>query len=1248
MTYTMIPKPEGSQWTDDQWKAIVANGRDILVAAAAGSGKTAVLVERIIKKITDNDNPIDVDRLLVVTFTNASAQEMKNRIGEALDKELAVNPASPHLRKQLSLLGRASISTIHSFCLEVIRTYYYLLDIDPGFRIANETEIELLKEEILEEILEDEYGTPNNELFFDLVDRYTGDRSDADLQDMILKLYTEARAHPNPEQWLDGLVALYDVEGKTIDDLPYTKHLLDDVILRLEAAKHYLQKAIELAGKPGGPKPRIETFEADMIQLNRLMEAADASWQEVYEAMQEVTFPSLKRIKKEAYEETLLDQTQKLRNKAKDVVQKLQEELFTRAPERYVNDLAVLHPVIQKLVDIVKMFAARFQEVKREKGIVDFTDLEHFCLEILKEPSASGNHLVPSPVAMQYRDKFVEVLVDEYQDTNLVQESILQLVTKDTEEAGNLFMVGDVKQSIYRFRLAEPGLFLKKYKRFTPDGLDGGMKIDLSKNFRSRAEVLDGTNFIFKQIMGESVGEIDYDEEAELRLGASYPESSKTAAEFIVVDRQTGDEKEDEEYTETGEYDLLDLETSQLEARLIAKKIKELIETGYEVYDRKHDTMRPVSYRDFVILLRSLPWAPQMMEEFKKHGIPVYAELTTGYFEATEVSIMVNVLRIIDNPAQDIPLASVLRSPMVGVTDEQLAILRIHMKKGSFYQVIQSYLKNEGMQDDLFQKLQWFMTHLEQWRSFARQQSLSELIWKIYRDTGYYDFVGGLPGGKQRQANLRVLYDRARQYEATSFRGLFRFLRFIERMLDRGEDMGAARAVGEQEDVVRIMTIHKSKGLEFPIVFVAGLSRKFNKQDINKRFLLHKDLGFGSKFVDPQKRITYTTFPQLAIARKMKMELIAEEMRVLYVALTRAKEKLYLIGTVKDKEAELERWREASEHRNWLLPDYIRAQATSYMDWIGPALLRHQDSAGIASQRFQVPEEIFHYPARWHMEAIEAAELHAIEEEEQRQSLELLEAVQQQQEVPIESPYKEQVYERLTWQYGYIDAVTHRAKQSVTDIKRNYQLLGEDGDTQFTKPFRTPIQERPRFMEKKGLTSAERGTAMHMVMQHIDYKKEITKETVQEELANMVNNELLTEEQAESVEAEAVAAFFQSPLGKRMKEAKRVQREVPFTMMIEAKDAYQDWTGEKEQVLVQGIIDCLIEEDDGIVLVDFKTDSITNRFAGGFEEAKPILEERYRTQIAMYSLAVEKSLHQTVKEKYLYFFDGNRILQITD
>ncbi|WP_379970032.1 helicase-exonuclease AddAB subunit AddA [Ectobacillus sp. sgz5001026] len=1227
---TEIGKPQDSQWTDEQWKAITEADRDILVAAAAGSGKTAVLVERIIKKIVTGKQ--DVDRLLVVTFTNASAQEMKKRIGEALEKELSSHEDSYHLRKQLTLLNRASISTLHSFCLQVIRSYYFMISLDPGFRIANETEIELLKEEVLGDLLEEQYGTEQNDLFFELVDMYTNDRSDDDIQKMILRLLLESRAHPSPNAWLDQLVSMYDVEGKTIEELPYTKTLLNDTRITLQGAYDCIKKALLLTTLPDGPVPRASVFEGDQLVIQSLLDAASHSWTETYELMQQVKWATLPRIKKSEYDEELLSRTEKLRNKAKEMVKNLKEECFSRSPVYFIQDILKMKPVLAKLVELVKEFSVRFQASKSDKGIVDFTDLEHYCLEILSD---SSDGMKPSSAAIQYQDKFLEVLVDEYQDTNMVQERILQLVTKESERNGNLFMVGDVKQSIYRFRLAEPGLFLGKYKAFTPDGKDGGMRIDLAKNFRSRQEVLAGTNFIFRQIMGETVGEIEYNADAELKLGASYPESKNAAAEWVIIDqhKEDSDEEEDEQ---------TEWEASQLEARFLARRIKEMVASGYEVFDRKTNTMRPVSYRDFVILLRSMPWAPVMVEECKQLGIPVYAELSTGYFAATEIHIMLNVLRVIDNPAQDIPLASVLRSPIVGVTDEELANLRIFKKRGSFYQVLLAYLHEGDEGENMYEKISSFYELLQEWRSFARQQPLSDLIWKIYRETGYYDFVAGLPSGKQRQANLRVLYDRARQYEATSFRGLFRFLRFIERIVERGDDMGTARSIGEQEDVVRIMTIHKSKGLEFPIVFVAGLNRQFNVQDLNRRYLLHKDLGFGSPFIDPKKRIQYKTLPQLAIKRKMKLDLIAEEMRVLYVALTRAKEKLILIGTVKDMEDSLSKWRDMREHENWLLPDYIRAGSSCYMDWIGYALLRHKASSSVAEFTTSIPSFVYNDDSSWTIRPVQAAILSPAEQLDDVQRS-LVDSLQKHQEVDVISDKHDEVLARLTWTYPFQAATEHRAKQTVTEIKRNYQIE-EEGRT--SSQAMTPIGTRPRFMERTGLTGAEYGTAVHLVMQHISLREMVTTDYIEELLAKMVNNELLTYEQAVTIVPQDIVTFFHSPLGQRMLNGK-TEREVPFSMTVHASESYADWNGrEEEEVLVQGVIDCMIEEEDGIVLIDFKTDRITGKFPGGFEQARSELLKRYEMQLVLYSKAVEEGIHKKVKEKYLYFFDGHHILQV--
>ncbi|MEH7122060.1 helicase-exonuclease AddAB subunit AddA [Bacillus sp. JJ1773] len=1246
MKLTIPAKPANVTWTDDQWKAIMAKGQDILVAAAAGSGKTAVLVERIINKIVSEEDSINVDELLVVTFTNASAAEMRHRIGEALDKAINANPKSAHLRKQLSLLNKASISTLHSFCLEMVRKYYYLLDIDPSFRIADDTEAQLLRDEVLEDLFEEEYGKEGNDPFYALVDTFTNDRSDTALQDIIRDIYDFARSNPSPDDYLDSIIEMYNVdENSEIEQMPFVQSLLQDMELQLKGAKQLLEYGLELTKLPGGPAPRAENFVDDLHVVHTLMEAKKDSWETLYEAMQSWSFGRAKNCKGDEYDSELIEKAKKLRDKAKKIIQDLQDELFARKPESFLRDMKEMKQHIETLVYIVKEFSSRFNQIKTEKGLVDFADLEHFCLYILSEKSDDGI-LTPSDAAVACRNQFKEVLVDEYQDVNMVQEAILQLVTLDSEHSGNLFMVGDVKQSIYRFRLAEPNLFLSKYNRFEKNGEEAGLRIDLARNFRSRKEVLHGTNYIFKQIMGVSVGEIEYDEAAELKAGAPYPEDDSYPIELTVIDLEGTEEEEPQDKEQEG-FDAEELAQSQLEARFMAAKIKEIISERKGVYNPKTKSGRPAQYRDIVILLRSMTWAPQIMEEFKQQGIPVYANLSTGYFEATEVSIMMSLLKIIDNPYQDIPLAAVLRSPIVGLTEEDLSQIRIQHKKASFYEAMASFCKNRPAIDheSLYEKVRPFFDQLMDWRVMARQGSLSELIWQLYRETRFYDFVGGMPGGKQRQANLRAFYDRARQYEATSFRGLFRFLRFIERMRDRGDDLGAARALGEQEDVVRLMTIHSSKGLEFPFVFIAGLGRNFNTMDLKKAYMLDKDYGFAAKYVNAEKRISYPSLPQIAFKRKKKMEMLSEEMRVLYVALTRAKEKLYLVSSVKKAEKKVNQWLQSAENPNWLLNEFDRASATSFLDWVGPALVRHRDYESSVSPL--ISSDITDHPSTWNVQIINSEEVANLVEVIETEKDTYLQMVFSGEAVPVQSPFNSMVEDQLSWKYSHLEASKNRSKQSVSEVKRQKEIFSqEDSGLEIIHPIKKPLFNRPQFMQEKSLSPAERGTAMHMVMQHISFKEQVTVKSIAAKMDEMVQKELLTEEQLRAIDPSLIEQFFHTELGKRMMQAREINREIPFSISLPASDIYPEWKGEEEAVLIQGIIDCLFEDEHGFVLVDYKTDQITGRFKGGIDEAKTVLEDRYRVQINMYARALEQILKRDIQERYLFFFDGAHIIKL--
>ncbi|KUP07741.1 ATP-dependent helicase [Bacillus coahuilensis p1.1.43] len=1235
-------KPKDAKWTNDQWKAIWAKDRDILVAAAAGSGKTAVLVERIIQKVVEKEHPINVDELLVVTFTNAAAAEMRHRIGEALEKEMKNTPNSHHLRKQLTLLNKASISTLHSFCLEVIRKYYYSINIDPGFRIADDTERALLMDEVLDDLFEEEYGRENNDHFYQVVDTFSNDRSDEELQNMVRVLYEFSRSHPNPNSWLDELVSTYDVHEDTtsIDELPFMQQIKEDIMLQLEGALNLLEQGIKLTKIPGGPAPYASNFEDDRVLIESLLRASEGSFSESYPYFQELKYTRLKPCKGDEYDDRLMKDAKKIRDQVKKQVGKIQDEFFTRRPESYVKDLREMKPHISVLIELVKKFHVAFQVVKEEKSLVDFSDLEHYTLEILTNPYSSEGQAEPSEAALFYKEKFKEVLVDEYQDTNMVQETIIGLITGDQEETGNLFMVGDVKQSIYRFRLAEPNLFLGKYNRFTTDQSESGLRIDLSQNFRSRKEVLEGTNYLFKQIMGVRVGEIEYDEQAELKVGAAYPVEEDYPVELALIDLADQDTNDElSELDEEAVLDREDLEKSQLEARYMAQKVRKLIDDKTPIYDAKTGTHRSIEFRDIVILLRSMPWAPEIMEEFKKYNIPIYANISKGYFDATEVSIMISLLKMIDNPYQDIPLASVLRSPIVGLDEEEMAIVRLSSRGASFYEAVQAFVRKESEQyPRAYNQLKRFMEKYEHWRVLARQNSLASLIWQLYRDTDFYDFVGGLPGGKQRQANLRALHDRARQYEETSFRGLFRFLRFVERMRERGDDLGAARALSEQEDVVRLMTIHSSKGLEFPVVFIAGLSKQFNLMDMNKSYLLDKELGFATKYIHSEKRITYPSIIQLAFKRKKRLETIAEEMRVLYVALTRAKEKLYLVGTVKDLQKSIEEWKMLTSHSDWLLPDYTRANAVSYLDWVGPSLVRHNECHAFHNGQLELlSEDIIHHPSCWKIELYSKDEFELIQHQEKEHE-NWIEHVKNG--TPVSEEVSSEVVERMNWSYVYKSATSVKSKQSVSEIKRMFEVQhAESAGNDFIKKLQKPIMKRPLFLQKQSLTPAEVGTAMHTVMQHVSLEKEPSYAEISELVQRLESQEILTNEQADAISVEDIVAFFTTRVGKRLLHAEVVHREIPFSLRVNQSELGVE-SEEDEGILVQGIIDLVFKDENGWVLVDYKTDNISERFQGDFNKALPILEKRYKIQVELYKKALEEIWKHTIDENYLFFFDG--------
>ncbi|KGR90552.1 ATP-dependent helicase [Ureibacillus massiliensis 4400831 = CIP 108448 = CCUG 49529] len=1233
-------------WTDEQWKAIWATGQDTLVSAAAGSGKTAVLINRMIEKVIANENPIDVDELLVVTFTNASAAEMRHRLSEALEKEIAKDPRNQHLRRQLSLVNKAQISTLHSFCLSIVRQYAYLLDIDPGFRIANEGESSLLRDDVLAEVLEEAYDNKDEakvNAVYRLVDSFTSDRDDQAIETLIDRLYETSRVHPKPSEWLKSLPKQYKLPADaTIDQLPYIDHVKNAVKFSLQEAFAYIVDMRELALKPDGPAPYGETAELDFILIQEgIRRVTNGTWQELYDYFASLKWSTLARVKKDSCDPDLQDLAKKKRDHAKKIMTQIKDSFFTRTPARLLEEIRLMAPLIETLVELTENYGKKFRAAKLERGLVDFSDLEHYALQILAD--VENGELQPSEVAKEFQQKFKEVLVDEYQDTNMLQETILQLVKSGDEATGNLFMVGDVKQSIYRFRLAEPMLFLNKYLTFEDDPKNTGLKIDLNANFRSRKEVLHGTNYVFQQIMGKAVGEIDYDEKAELKPGAPY-DDIETPVEFVVLYEEQEEETSSNE-NETTEVDIVteeEIAKSQQEARYIISRIKELIESGATVYNAKEKDpakrMRPIRYSDIVILMRSMTWSADLVEEFKSAGIPLYAESSKGYFEALEVMVMLNVLKIVDNPYQDIPLASALRAPFVGLTENELATIRLAKKNVPFYESVKTFVREErsGLNGNTAEKLHQFLIQLEEWRNMARRGSLSDLIWRIYLDTNYYEMVGAMANGKQRQANLRTLHDRALMYEKSSFRGLFRFLRFIDRMRLRGDDLGVAKSIGEKDDVVRLETIHSSKGLEYPVVFVAGLGRSFNQMDFSNTYLFDQQYGLAVKAIDPDNRIIYTSLPFLAMKEKKILEMKAEEMRILYVAMTRAKERLILVGSVKNWEKTRDEWCEIGHlSEQSMLPEYLRARAKNYLDWIGPAVARHECFASFHNGKYNV----ISHPSKWMISAIpNETFLNTFSQKDDS----ILDDTSQQ---PVDENILYELKKRFTAKYPFEHSTKKKSKTSVTEIKRIENLQREEEQDEWipeshesNQQKNTTVIKRPMFLQQKSLSSTEMGTAVHTVMQHVPKEGFQSLEEINRFLLGLVDKQLLTEEELRVIEPDKIIQFFESPIGRRFIHAKQLHREVPFTL------SRTDDEGDPQ--IVQGIIDCLfLDEENKWVLLDYKTDKILPKF----KDEPALIKEmtnRYGVQLRIYSEAVQAVLDVDVDEKVIYLYNAQKEIQL--
>ena len=1199
-------------WTNEQQAAIDSRGQTLLLSAAAGSGKTAVLVERIIRRLLDKEYPIDITELLVVTFTKAAAAEMRDRIGTALMKALSETKDS-RVERQLALLPSAQISTLHAFCQHVIRKYFYTIDLDPAFSIAGEEELNLLRRQVLEDVFLSYYEDDEKaSILYPLADMFGSDRGDDILMDTVSRMYTYARSLAWPEHWLKEAARAYDVApDAVIDDMVWAGPIKDAVRRILEEDARLYDGVLYHLRQREAFAPACDTFVAEQAALRQAAQAR--SWNDLSRFVRAIDFPRLKSLRKLSDDDKAVwERCKKVRDDVKkDVIKTLQAVYFSATPEEWLDGMRAMKPIMDGLVTLTLDFAKAYGAAKKEKGWIDFSDLEHFCLQILLAPDASPEHPVPSAAAEELRSQYEEVFIDEYQDTNGVQELITRLVSGED----NRFMVGDIKQSIYRFRLADPTLFLEKYQSFSRDEKAVQRCIDLGRNFRSVPVVLDAVNAVFSRAMTAEAAGMDYGEREKLYAGRQAPDDERWIGGPVEVDivPTPSDEEDDDGST-----------AFEKECRFIAGRIGELLASG-RMAARKDGTLEPLSYRHIVVLLRSMAGkADVLIQALQEGGIPSYAEQSGGYFAAVEVQVMLALLRCIDNPEQDLAMAAVLRSPLVGLDETALAGVRL-AGDGTLWQNLPAFVASLPDGVDEKEDLQQFMAAFDSWRTYSRRHGVAELLQRLYDDTAYVDFVGAMPGGDVRQANLKALYDRARQYEEAGFRGLFRYLQLMDKMKEDGLDLAPAKVVSEKEDVVRIMSIHKSKGLEFPVVFVADMGKAFNRRDTQDQILFHNRLGIGLKQYDPEWRMSYPTLIWSGIAAQLRWEGTAEEERILYVAMTRARDQLILTGHSSHIDRDWQRW------TSRLNP----AQAKSYFDWVMPAALAPFGAKVDAD--YARPGAAWQ-DAIWQVRIARAVPAGTVEEGaydgEPR-----LEALRRGDLTG--TPVPSWLDEQLSWQYAYPQAVRTAAKFSVSEVKRRYQELHSDelqDEAALSVPAAAVIPPAPgeddAFAalppwlagEEAAVSGAQRGTALHKALQYITPAADQTTATLRREIDAFVRQGLLSREEAKLVYVPVLAAFCQSDIGRRMAESPELHREYPFTVLLAGGDPLPE-TETGEQILIQGVIDCLFREDDAWILVDYKSDRL---------ETADAFRRRYAVQLALYKRAVEQITHRPVEETYIY------------
>ena len=1321
----------GRSWTDEQKKVIETRGSSLLVSAAAGSGKTAVLVERILREILDSVHPVDLDRLLIVTFTRAATSQLRERIRDAVTARYEGEPGNEQLRHQMTLLYSDHIMTIDKFFLMVIREHYQQIGLDPSFRIGDEGELKLMRADLISAVLEEAYkeGDPD---FLRFSDCYASGISDAALEGMVLDFWESSSSHPWPKEWRHACLRQYLDEPSS---WAWLSQLLDVVHAQLLDILENIDQTLVLCAGPGGPKAAQPALLSDRELVLELM--GERSYDQLRASFSDMKFARISKKEKkgeEPYDAVKVQMVADLRDSWKKKLGSLREKYFMRPLSEEAELMKRTGADFAVLVRLTDRFEEAFSEEKTRKNILDFTDTAHLALKVLIKKDENGD-FVPTQAAREYQDYFEEIAIDEYQDSNEIQELLLSSVSRESRGVYNRFMVGDVKQSIYRFRMSDPGIFMKKYESYRKqeESPDGGkdaqaepdvqlqqscrLRIDLHKNFRSRREVLEAVNLVFRQIMRREVGGVTYGADESLYPGAvfePYPEpwkgQEKTICRPELLLVEPGDVMD--VGSESGEKPLPD--AMHAEAEVTAARILQIV--GHDpVWDKEKGIYRPAEFRDIVILLRTASdWANAYSEVLSAQGIPNRSGSKTGYFSAPEVQTILAYLDVLDNPRQDIPLAAVLRSEIGRLTDDELSMLKAGRRKDSLYDCVETFLsvyahdraedqENSGrsagaaeskteltdkgpsgqtsdldpgggfsaqQEAALYEKLRQFREMTDRLRSHVSDTPIHQLLWQIYDETGFLAVSEASEGGSQKKANLDMLVEKAIAYEQTSYRGLFHFVRYIDKLIRYEVDFGAALAENGSEDLVRIMTIHASKGLEFPIVFVAGLGRRFNRQDASGMLVRDAGIGVGMNYIDPDRRVQVPTLIKSAAAERVIREGIGEELRVLYVALTRAEEKLILTGTVKDRETFVKSLFTAAGCTTEKLPESLILGADGYLKWVSEALVRHQPEGGRFREMADLPQSPAGNPAagleggflvRTGLE-VTARQQHAAEAS--RKQLAALFDVQPGE--VCDRPLHDRLKRQLGSCYPWPDLSEIPAKVTVSELKRQgYEaemkqlqeaapaswtqqaerntedaISGNDGTAQDTQDLKSGRRDRvvPAFMQEQTqqtpLSGAAAGTIYHRILADYDFTQDAGMNTVLRWLETMVQCDKITEGEKKTVQAGRLVRFLNSELGARMKKAAGqgvLHRENPFVLSVLAGTLFQDVEKEAgaEPVLIQGTIDAWFEEAGHLVLVDYKTDYCR-------PEQKESLVRRYRTQFLLYASALTRLTGKAVGEAWLY------------